>query len=191
VKQIAEGRDRQLAAGVQVVTIRMILRVAYTYFTADERRAGRLREGDAIDLALTTEWRPGPWWVAGTLRAVIRGKAERANPSGRLVPETRNSNGDEFRAGAAVGYVLTDAWGIQPRVDVLHVSANDFPEGDPLHDGGRTKVSFGPGTWTPSRTFGVEAGVRYFVMDVERSPFFQQACTLHGVHVDLRLTYRY
>jgi hypothetical protein len=29
VKQIAEGRDRQLAAGVQVVTIRMILRVAY------------------------------------------------------------------------------------------------------------------------------------------------------------------
>ncbi|HEV8674422.1 MAG TPA: hypothetical protein VGX21_10280 [Methylomirabilota bacterium] len=175
-------------------TIRLILRAAYTYFTADERRGGvdALREGDEVDLLVTTEWRPEPWWVAVTLRGILRDKAERANAVGQLVPESRNSNGDEIRGRLTAGYILNDVWAVSGTVEVRHVAANDFPAGDPLHDGGRTKVAFGPSVaWTPTRTFGAEAAFRYFIMDVKQSPFFQTDGTIHGVHVDVRLTYRF
>ncbi len=174
-------------------TIRLMLRAAYTTFDADQRRGQKVfREGDEYDLLLTTEWRPEPWWVAVALRDVIRQKADRINAASQIVPELRNSNGNELRAGLTVGYILTDAWAVRGMLDVVHVEANDFPAGDPLHDGGRTKVAFGPGvTWTPTRTLGVDAGVRYFIMDVKESPFFQKAGTINGVHIDLRVTFRF
>lgn len=174
-------------------TIRLMFRAAYTSFSADERRGvDAFREGDELDLLLTTEWRPEPWWATLTLRNVVRFKAERVDPAGRLITEPRSSNGNEFRAGLTLGYVLTDAWGIQGGVEVLYVDANDFPRGDALHDGGRTKVAFGPGvTWTPSRILGVEASVRYFVMDAEQGPFFPRAGTIHGVHAAVLVTYRF
>jgi hypothetical protein len=174
-------------------TIRVLLRVAYTYYTPDERRGQEVfREGDQFDVRLTTEWRPEPWWAVLTLRNIVRLDAERVNPASRLVPEEHNSHGNEFRAGLTVGYILSDAWGIQGGVELLHVSSNDFPRGDPLRDGGRTKVAVGPGvTWTPSRLFGVEAGVRYFVMDVEQGPFFPRAGTIHGIHASVLVTYRF
>jgi len=174
-------------------TIRIFLRAAYTYYTADRRRgADAFREGDEIDLLLTAEWRPEPWWAAVTVRDIIRLKAERLSEAGNLITDARNTNGNEFRASLTVGYILTDTWGIQGSVDVLHVDANDFPPGDPLHDGGLTKVAFGPGvTWSPSRIFGVEAWVRYFVMDVEQGPFFPRAGTIQGIHAMVLVTYRF
>jgi hypothetical protein len=174
-------------------SIRVSGRAAYTYYSPDQRRGqDAFQEGDEIDLLLAVEWRPEPWWATLTLRDIIRFKAERLSPAGNLLTEAQNSNGNEFRAGITVGYVLTDAWGVFGVVDVLHVAANDFPRGDPLHDGGRVKVAFGPGfSWTPDRTFGIEGVVRYFVMDVEQGPFFPQAGTIHGVHADVRLTYRF
>jgi hypothetical protein len=193
---ISPGNELTVAALGDVYatdTIRVLLRAAYTTFDADERRGLKaFREGDEVDLLLTTEWRPEPWWAAVTLRDTIRFKAERITAASQLVPELRNSNGNELRAGLTVGYILTDAWAVRGTFEVLHVAANDFPAGDPLHDGGRTKVAFGPWvSWTPTRTLGVDAGVRYFVMDVKESPFFPQAGTIHGVHIDLRLTYRF
>jgi hypothetical protein len=174
-------------------TIRVSGRAAYTYYTADERRGqDAFQEGDEIDLLVTAEWRPEPWWATVSIRDIIRFKAERIDPAGQLLTEPRNSNGNEFRAAVTVGHILTDAWGVFGVVDFLHVAENDFPRGDPLHDGGRIKVAFGPGvTWTPDRTFGIEAVVRYFVMDVEQGPFFPQSGTVHGVHADVRLTYRF
>jgi hypothetical protein len=75
---------------------------------------------------------------------------------------------------------------------VKHVFANDYPESDPLFDGGRTKIAIGPTvTWLPHRRFGIEGGFRYFFMDVERSPFFPQSGTINGVHADVRVLYRF
>jgi hypothetical protein len=91
-----------------------------------------------------------------------------------------------------VGYVIDDVWTVQGVVEIKHVFANDYPEGDPLFDGGRTKVAVGPTvTWLPHRRFGIEGGFRYFFMDVERSPFFPQSGTINGVHADLRVLYRF
>lgn len=174
-------------------TIRVIARAVYTYFTADERRGVEVfREGDEVDLLVTTEWAPEPWWVALTIRDIIRFKSERANPEGRLVTEAQNSHGNEVRAGLTAGYILSDVWTVQGTVDVRHVAANDYARGEALRDGGRTKVSFGPSvTFTPHRTFGIEAGFRYFTMDVETSPSFPRSGTINGVHADLRVTYRF
>jgi hypothetical protein len=174
-------------------TIRLVARLGYTYFTADERDGQEtLQEGDEIDIQLTTEWRPEPWWATLTLRDIIRFKAERPTAAGRLDTEPRNSNGNEFRATVTVGYILNDQWNLQGAVDVVHIAANDLPAGDALRDGGRTKVAFGPGiAWTPVRTIGVEAFVRYFLLDTREGPFFPRAGTIHGVHADLRLTYRF
>ena len=174
-------------------TIRLLFRAAYTTFSADKRRGvDAFREGDELDLLLTTEWRPEPWWATLTLRNVVRFKAERVDSTSRLITEPRDSNGNEFRAGLTVGYVLTDAWGIQGGVEVVYVDANDFPRGDPLHDGGRTKVALGPGVaWTPSRILGVDASVRYFVMDVEEGPLFPKAGTIHGIQAAVLVTYRF
>jgi hypothetical protein len=174
-------------------TIRVIGRASYTYFSADERRGSDVfREGDEIDLLVTAEWRPEPWWVAVTLRDIVRFKAERADAAGRLVTESRNSHGNDIRGGVTVGYIFNDVWTAQGAVDVRHVLANDYPTGDPLRDGGRTKVAVGPTvTFTPHRRFAVEAGFRYFIMDVEASPFFPRSGTINGIHADLRLTYRF
>ncbi len=173
--------------------VRLIGRVAYTYYTVDQRR-GRdsFREGDEIDLLVTVEWRPEPWWLVLTLRDIIRDKAERIGAGGLLVTEAQNSKGNEFRAGLTAGYILSDAWSVQGSVDVRRIEANDYAKGDPLHDGGRTKVAFGPGIrWTPHRRLAVEAGFRYFVMDVEEGPLFPRAGTINGVHADVLVTYRF
>ncbi len=91
-----------------------------------------------------------------------------------------------------VGYIFDDVWTVEGVVEVKHVLANDYPESDPLFDGGRTKVAVGPTlVWTPHRRFGIETGIRYFFMDVDRSPFFPRAGTINGVHADLRVTYRF
>lgn len=174
-------------------TIRLMALVAYTRFTADERGGRELfREGDELDLRVSVEWRPEPWWAAVAVRDVVRFKAERPDAGGGLVTEARNSHGNDIRVGATVGYVLDDAWSLQAAVDLRHVAANDYAAGDPLRDGGRTKVAVGPSvTWTPHRTFAVDAGLRYFLMDVKQGPAFPRSGTIHGVHADVRVTYRF
>lgn len=173
--------------------VRMLLRGAYRRTTADERNGVEVfREGDEIDVRLITEIRPEPWYAVITLRDTIRLKAERPDATGRVTDEPRNSNGNDIRGGLTIGYIASDDWTIELSVDVRHVLENDYPEGDALHDGGRTKVAVGPSlTWTPTRRFAVDLGVRYFYMDVKRSPIFPQEGTIHGVHADLRLTYRF
>ncbi len=174
-------------------TIRLLAGAAYTYFTPDERRgADVLREGDELDVRVVAEWRPEPWWLAVTLRDIVRFKAERADATGRLRTEPRNSNGNDFRAGVTAGYILNDAWSARIAADLRRVEANDYAADDPFHDGGRTKVAFGPSlTWSPSRTFAMDVGVRYFVLEAKQSPIFPRDTTIRGVHVDLRLTYRF
>jgi hypothetical protein len=174
-------------------SLRLVASLAYTYFTADQVQ-GRdaFREGDEFDARLALEWRPEPWWVVAGVRAIIRSKAERLDVAGRLGTEPSDSRGDDLRGSVTVGYILDDVWALEGTVEVKHVFENGYPESDPFFDGGRTKVSIGPTvTWTPHRRFGVETGLRYFIMDVERSPFFPRTGTIHGVHADVRVTYRF
>jgi hypothetical protein len=172
---------------------RLIGTVTYTMFSADSL-GGRdsFQEGDELDFRVTLEWRPEPWWIAVTFRDIVRLKAERLDAAGRLTTEPRNSRGNDIRGAVVVGYIFDEFWTIQGVVEVKHVLANDYPESDPLFDGGRTKIAVGPTvTWLPHRRFGIEGGFRYFFMDVERSPFFPQSGTINGVHADVRVLYRF
>ena len=172
---------------------RLLGQVGFTTYGTDERGGKEtFQEGDEVDLRAAVEWRPEPWWVVVAVRDVIRTKAERLNTAGRLTTEPRNSRGNDFRAGVTAGYILDDVWNLALAVELRYVAANDYPESNPLFDGGRTKVAVGPSvTWTPDRRFGVEGTARYFFMDAERSPVFPQAGTIHGVHLDLRVLYRF
>ncbi len=173
--------------------VRLLARAAYRRVTADERAGVEVfREGDELDLRLITEIRPEPWYAVITLRDTVRFKAERPDASGRLTTESRNSNGNDIRGAITIGYIVTDDWLVEVSVEARHVLENDYPEGNALHDGGRTKVAFGPSiTWTPTRKFAIDAGVRYFILDVKQSPTFPKEGTIHGVHADIRLTYRF
>lgn len=173
--------------------VRLLGRLAYTCFTRDTiGGVPVLREGDQLDFRLSAEWRPEPWWVVVAVRDIVGAKAERPGPTGALVTESHNSNGNDLRGSVTVGYLLTDAWSVEGTVAVRHVTANDYSAGDPLRDGGRTKVAFGPGvTWSPTRTFAIDAAVRYFILDAKQSPIFPADSTFHGVHADLRVTYRF
>ena len=173
--------------------VRLLARGAYRRVSEDERGGVEVfREGDELDFRLITEIRPEPWYAVVTLRDTVRFKAERPDAAGRLRTESRNSNGNDIRGGITVGYIVTDNWLIEFSVEGRHVLENDYPDGDALHDGGRTKVAFGPSiTWTPTRRFAIDAGVRGFVLDVKQSPTFPREGTIYGVHADLRLTYRF
>jgi hypothetical protein len=172
---------------------RLIGRVSYTHFTVDERGGFEVfREGDEIDAGLSLEWRPEPWWAVVSLRDIYHLKAERLNAAGQLGEEAQNSRGNEIRGAVTVGYIIDDAWTVRGTVDVRHVTANDYATSAPLYDGGRFKIAVGPGfTWTPSRTFTLDASVRWFYLDAERSPIFPNGATINGVHADLRVTYRF
>ncbi len=173
--------------------LRLVTSVSWTTFGSDELGGREIfREGDEIDLRASLEWRPEPWWVIVSVRDIVRFKAERLDAAGRLRTESRNSRGNDLRGSVTVGYIFDDVWTVEGVVEVKHVLANDYPESDPLFDGGRTKVAVGPTlVWTPHRRFGIETGIRYFFMDVDRSPFFPRAGTINGVHADLRVTYRF
>lgn len=172
---------------------RLVGRVAYTHFTRDDRGGFEVfREGDELDLGATLEWRPEPWWATVTVRDIVRFKAERLNAAGQLGDEPQNSRGNEIRGAVTVGYIIDDVWTVRGTADVRYVAANDYATSDLLHDGGRFKVVVGPGvTWTLSRTFALDASVRWFYLDAERSPVFPTGATIHGVHADLRVTYRF
>jgi hypothetical protein len=81
---------------------------------------------------------------------------------------------------------------VRGTLDVRYVTANDYGTSDPLYDGGRFKIAVGPGmTWTYSRTLGIDASVRWFYLDAERSPTFPSGAKINGVHADMRVTYRF
>lgn len=173
--------------------LHVLLRASYTTFGAD-RRGGRrvFREGDEIDVRAVLTWRPEPWFAELTVRDVVRLKAERPDGAGRLRAEPHRSAGNDLRVAASLGYILADTLTVQGTAAVRYVAANGYPAADPLHDGGRVKVALGPAvTWSPTRTVAVDAGVAYFVLDVERSPTFPRPGTFHGVHADFRITYRF
>jgi hypothetical protein len=172
---------------------RFIGRVSYTTFGTDERGGFEtFREGDEIDIGASLEWRPEPWWALLSVRDIYRFKAERLNAAGQLTEEPQNSRGNEIRGAVTVGYIIDDAWTVRGTVDVRYVAANDYATSAPLYDGGRFKIAVGPGfAWTPSRTFGLDASVRWFYLDAERSPIFPRGAEIIGVHADLRVTYRF
>jgi hypothetical protein len=172
---------------------RLVARVAYTRYSTDERGGIEVfREGDEVDMGVSLEWRPEPWWAIVSVRDIYRFKAERLNAVGQLDEELQNSNGNEIRGAAAVGYIIDDVWTVRGTLDVRYVTANDYGTSDPLYDGGRFKIAVGPGmTWTYSRTLGIDASVRWFYLDAERSPTFPSGATINGVHADMRVTYRF
>lgn len=172
---------------------RLLGRIAYTYYSRDERGGVETyREGDELDLGATLEWRPEPWWASVTLRDIYKFKAERLNAAGQLADEAENSFGNEVRGNITVGYILDEMWSVRGMVDVRYVAANDYASSDPLYDGGRFKVAIGPGvTWSLGRTLAVDGSVRYFYLDSERSPLFSKGATINGVHADVRLSYRF
>ena len=172
---------------------RLLGRIAYVHFGTDERGGiETFRENPQLDMTATLEWRPEPWWAVLTLRDIYRFKADRLNAAGQLTEEPENSWGNEIRGSAVVGYIVNDVWTVRGILDIRYVAANDYPSGDPLYDGGRFKVAVGPGvTWTLSRTFDIDASIRGFYLDAERSPIFPLGANILGVHADLRVTYRF
>jgi hypothetical protein len=172
---------------------RLIGRVAYTHFTTDEQGGLEIfREGDEINLGVSLEWRPEPWWAILSLQDIYRFKADRLNAAGQLGEESQNSRGNEIRGAVTVGYIIDDVWTVRGTMDIRYVAANDYATSAALYDGGRFKIAVGPGvTWTLSRTFALDASVRWFYLDAERSPIFPAGATINGVHADLRVTYRF
>jgi hypothetical protein len=172
---------------------RLIGRATYTHFTTDERGGIEVfREGDEIDLGVSLEWRPEPWWAVASVRDIYHFKSDRINAAGQVAEESKNSLGNEIRAGVTVGYIIDDAWTVRGMVDFRYVAANDYASNNVLYDGGRFKIAVGPGvTWTLSRTFALDASVRWFYLDAERSPTFPLGATINGVHADMRVTYRF
>jgi hypothetical protein len=172
---------------------RLVGRATYTHFTTDERGGIEVfREGDEIDLGVSLEWRPEPWWAVLTVRDIYHFKADRLNSAGQIDEESKNSLGNEIRGGITVGYIIDDVWTVRGILDFRYLAANDYPTSDPLYDGGRFKIGIGPGvTWTLSRFFALDASVRYFYLDAERSPSFPAGANINGVHADMRVTYRF
>ena len=150
------------------------------------------RQGDEIDIGVTLEWRPEPWWAVATLREIYHFKSDRLNAAGQIGEEPQYSFGNEIRGAVTVGYIIDDVWTVRGTMDIRYVAANDYASNDPLYDGGRFKIAIGPGvTWTLSRTFALDASVRWFYLDAERSPTFPAGATINGVHADMRVTYRF
>jgi hypothetical protein len=172
---------------------RLVGRATYTHFTTDERGGiETFREGDEIDVGVSLEWRPEPWWAVVSLRDIYHFKSDRIDGADQVGEEFRNSLGNEIRGGVTVGYIIDDAWTVRGMVDVRYVAANDYPSSNALYDGGRVKIAVGPGvTWTLSRTFALDASLRWFYLDAERSPIFPTGATINGVHADMRVTYRF
>jgi hypothetical protein len=172
---------------------RLIGRASYTHFTTDERGGIEVfKEGDQIDIGAALEWRPEPWWAVVSLRDIYHFKADRLNQAGQLGEEPQNSYGNEIRGTVTVGYIIDDVWTVRGIMDFRYVAANDYPSSDPLYDGGRFKIAVGPGvTWTLSRTFALDASIRWFYLDAERSPIFPNGAIINGVHADMRVTYRF
>ncbi len=173
--------------------VRLVGRFAYTYFTTDEQGGVKtFQQGQELDFTLSAEYRPEPWWVSATIREIYRFKAERLNQAGLLNSELQNNYGNELRGNVTVGYVLDDMWTFGGVVDIRYVAENDYPSGDPLHDGGRFKIAAGPfATWTLDRRFQVDGSVRYFYLDARSSPLYPVGATFNGVTADIRLTYRF
>ena len=172
---------------------RLIGRATYTHFTTDERGGIEVfREGDEIDLGVSLEWRPEPWWAVVSVRDIYHFKSDRINAAGQVSEEAQNSLGNEIRAGVTVGYIIDDVWIVRGMMEIRYVAANDYASNNFLYDGGRFKIAVGPGvTWTLSRTFALDASVRWFYLDAERSPTFPAGATINGVHADMRVTYRF
>ncbi len=172
---------------------RLVGRVGYTHYTQDERGGlETFREGDELDIGASLEWRPEPWWAVVTVRNIYQFKAERPNAAGQLVEESRNSYGNEIRGAVTVGYIIDDVWTVRGVMEMRYVAANDYATTDALYDGGRFKISLGPGvTWTLSRTFALDASVRWFYLDAEKSPIFPLGASINGVHADMRVVYRF
>ena len=172
---------------------RLLGRISYTHFTTDERGGIEVfREGDQIDIGASLEWRPEPWWAVVSLRDIYRFKADRLSQAGQLGEEAQNSYGNEIRGTVTVGYIIDDVWAVRGIMDVRYVAANDYATSAALYDGGRFKIAVGPGvTWTLSRTFALDASVRWFYLDAERSPTFPNGATINGLHADMRVTYRF
>jgi hypothetical protein len=172
---------------------RLLGRVAYTHFSEDERGGFEtFREGDELDIGASLEWRPEPWWAVVSVRDIYRFKADRLNAAGQLTEEPQNSRGNEIRGTVTVGYIIDDVWTVRGTMEVRYVAANDYASTDALYDGGRFKIAVGPGvTWTLSRTFAVDASVRWFYLDAERSPIFPLGASINGVHADMRVVYRF
>ena len=140
----------------------------------DERGGFEIfREGDELDIGASLEWRPEPWWAVVSVRDIYRFKAERLNAAGQLGEEPRTATATRSAASSTVGYIIDDVWTVRGIMDVRYVAANDYATSAVLYDGGRFKIAVGPGvTWTLSRTFAVDASVRWFYLDAERSPIF-------------------
>ena len=165
-------------------------RVAYTHFTTDERGGVEgFREGDELDWV-----KPGVasralvGGRAGAGHLSLQGGASQRRGAGRR--GTREQRGNEIRGLVTVGYIIDDVWS--------------------------SGASWTSGTWPPTTTreqrcttaagprwpsdppspgshgrFGIETGLRYFFMDVERIPVLSAAGTIDGVHADLRVMYRF
>ena len=87
---------------------------------------------------------------------------------------------------AAVGYIIDDMWTVRGTLDVRYVTANDYATNDralrrrPLQDRDGPRDA----TWTYSRTLAMDASVRWFYLDAERSPIFPPGANINGVHAD-------
>ena len=130
---------------------RLIGRATYTHFTTDERGGIEIfREGDEIDLGVSLEWRPEPWWAVVSLRDIYHFKSDRLNAAGQLGEELQNSLGNEIR-GSRDGRLhhRRHLDGPGHRWTSGTWPPTTTPTNDPLYDGGRFKIAVGPGvTWT-------------------------------------------
>ena len=172
---------------------RLVGRVAYTHFTADERGGVEIfREGDELDIGVSLEWRPEPWWAVVSVRDIYRFKAERLNAVGQLGEEPQNSNGNEIRGVATVGYIIDDVWTVRGILDVRYVAANDYATSARSTTAAASRSRSGPGSRGRSagrsRSMRASAGT---TSTPSAAPSSRMARTINGVHADMRVTYRF
>ena len=126
---------------------RLIGRATYTHFTTDERGGVEVfREGDEIDIGVSLEWRPEPWWAVVSVRDIYHFKSDRLNAAGQFAEEPQNSLGNEIRGAVTVGYIIDDAWTVRGMMDFRYVAANDYASNDASTTAAASRSRSAPGS---------------------------------------------
>ena len=118
------------------------------------------------------------------------GAPQRGRPARRGAPEQQRERDPRSRDGRLHHRRRLDGAGHARRAVRDGERLRDVS--DPLYDGGRFKIAVGPGiTWTSAGRSRLDASVRWFYLDAERSPTFPSGAKINGVHADMRVTYRF
>ncbi|MDH5509277.1 MAG: hypothetical protein OEZ32_02870 [Nitrospinota bacterium] len=145
------------------------------------------RNGDimALEIRLFRDWGSS---LSTSLVALERqqDKNERLYADEQYKSETGNANANSTEVFLETAWTRSDALVLTGVLGYKSVAANDYPEDDYLHDGGRTKLYIEPGLrWSISKSKLLSLKLRYSTVDDQKDSFSPAGATYSVYNVDI------